>query len=990
MLRHAHLTSSPLAASALALALALSPTAAGAAPAVQPPQGARPLPVRERLNIDADWRFALGDAKDPAHDFGYGASAFFFAKAGYGDGPASPKFDDRAWRELDLPHDWAVETPFDRRGDTNHGSKAVGPGFPQHDIGWYRKTLLIPASDQGRRISVEFDGVFRDAVVWFNGHYIGEAHSGYSSFRYDLTDYVNYGGPNVLVVRVNASVEEGWFYEGAGIYRHVWLTKTDPLHVGAWGTFVTSKLEGAQAVVTARAKIDNQGGEVRRFTVDQEVLDAAGDRLALVQGAPQELAAGASADYATNLTLAHPHLWSIETPYLYRLVTTVRENGLTRDRYETAFGVRDIRWDANTGFWLNGQNIKIKGVNIHQDYAGVGVAAPDALRDWRIGRLKAMGANAIRTSHNPPAPELLDAADRLGLLVLDEHRMMGTTPEISDELARMVERDRNHPSVVLWSVGNEEWAIEGNELGARLTRLMQAEVKALDPTRPSTVASSGGDFHGSSSASDVAGFNYRSQHDVDGFHSAYPDKPSVMTEEGSTFATRGVYVDDPAHQHIAAHDREANPGHSSSIEEGWQFVVQRPWLAGMFVWTGFDYRGETTPFGWPAISSQFGMLDTTGLFKDSAYYLKSWWTTAPMAHIVGSWTWPDRLGQTVPIWVYSNAEEVELLLNGESLGRKPMPRNGHLEWQVAYAPGALEARGYHDSRVIATDRLETAGPERAVRLQADRSDLRPDGQDVAVVTVSIADDKGRVVPTASNSVQFQLTGPGHIIGVGNGDPSSHEPDRFVDSIKVDRVTDWALADLDPGPTGLPSDLAALNWRDPFQWFPPGAGPKTPEAFLLRGRWRPQSDAGRRTLFLPKLAAGQRVFVGGQELKTLADDGSGQTATLGDTPANGEVDVVILISSGGPAALGKLKSLNGVDIGSVQTLTPAAPWRRSVFNGYAQVLVQSDRTPGTLTLTATATALAPAKVVIRTERAPGSPPPIDQQQGAGERPTRDPG
>jgi beta-galactosidase len=954
----------------LVSALALLPARlALAEPTVSLSQSVQPAPVRERINIDGDWRFALGDARDPASDFGYGTGYFFFAKAGAGDGPASVKFDDRAWRRLDLPHDWAVEAPFDPKARTDHGSKAVGPNFPANDIGWYRKTLLVPESDRGRRIAVEFDGVFRDSIVWFNGHYIGEEHSGYSSFRYDLTDYVNYGGPNVLVVRVNVSTPEGWFYEGAGIYRHVWLTKTDTLHVAHWGTYVSSKLDEADATVTARAKIQNDDVAPRTFVVEQEIFDTDGRSLARTTGASHELAPGAAAEYSDELRLKGPRLWSVDTPYLHRLVTTVRENGVVRDRYETTFGVREIHWDPDTGFWLNGRNIKIKGTNNHQDHAGVGVALPDALQAYRIERLKAMGANAYRTAHNPPTPELLDAADRLGMLVLDEHRMMGTTPEISDQLASMVERDRNHPSVVLWSVGNEEWGIEWSEMGARLTALMQAKVKALDPTRPSTVASSSADLNGSPTTSEVAGFNYRSQHNVDAFHRAFPKTPTVMTEEGSTFATRGVYFDDFEHEHIAAYDRPQRPGNSSSIEEGWRAVVERPWMSGMFIWTGFDYRGETTPFGWPAISSQFGMLDTTGLFKDSAYYLESWWSDAPMAHIVGHWTWPDQVDKAIPIWVYSNADEVELLLNGKSLGRKPMPRNGHLEWQVAYAPGALEARGYRDGRVIAIDRVETSAAERAVRLQSNRSSLRADNQDLAVVTASVTDGKGRVVPIASDSIAFQLSGPGRIIGVGNGDPSSHEPDRFVDSIKVDMVTGWELADLDPSPTGIPSDLTGLHWRDPFQWFPPGAEPKTPEAFLLRGRWRPASGEGRRTLFLPKLGVGQRVFVGGQELKDLVDDGRGQTAALGDSPSNREIEVVILVPSGGAAALDKLKGLDRANVASVQTLTPAAPWRRSVFNGYAQVLVQSDRTPGTITLTATAPGLAPANLVLRTTSAP---------------------
>lgn len=932
------------------------------------PAGATPVSseVRTRTNIDRGWSFALGDAQNPARDFGYGTAAFFFAKAGYGDGPASPKFDDRAWRKVDLPHDWAVEMAFDPNGSGNHGSKAVGPGFPSHDIGWYRKTIAIPASDEGRRIAVEFDGAYRDAVVWFNGHYIGEEHSGYSSFRYDLTDYVNYGGPNVLVVRVNASVEEGWFYEGAGIYRHVWLTKTDPLHLAQWGTFVTSLLSGPDATVTARAKIQNDDDHERKFTVDEEIFDADGHSLAARHGDPVTLAAGTTGEYTAELPLRHPALWSIETPVLHRLVTTIREGNSVRDRFETNFGVRAIRWDPNTGFWLNGRNIKLKGTANHQDFAGVGIAMPDALQAYRLERLKAMGVNAYRTAHNPPTPEMLDAADRLGMLVIDEHRMMGTTPEIADQLRRLVVRDRNHPSVILWSVGNEEWALEGNELGARLTKLMQAQVRALDPTRPSTVATSSGDKRGSSTTTEVAGFNYRTQHDADDYHKAFPNTPIVMTEEGSTFATRGIYFDDRAGAHLAAYDKPQRPTGSSSIEQGWRAVVERPWMSGMFVWTGFDYRGETTPFGWPAISSQFGMLDTTGQLKDSAYYLKSWWVDAPMVHIVGHWTWPDRLGQQIPIWVYSNAESVELTLDGRSLGRRDMPRNGHLEWAVAYQPGVLVANGFRGQKLIASEQVVTAGAARLVKLRAEGLPVGADGRRIVVVTVSASDAKGAFAPTAGNLISFATSPGAHIIGVGNGDPSSHEADQFVDKYSVERITGWEIADLpaNDGKGPFPSP-AGLAWRDPFQWYPPGSGPRTPGAFLLRATWQSGSQGGgQRTLFLPLLSPTQRVFVGGEDLtaKLKTDDG-GQSLQV--SAAAGPREITVLVPDHGEEALRKLKEngIGGSNVAYVQSVEKAPAWQRSLFSGYAQVLVEIDAAAGG-TLTATAPGLRPSSIALK--------------------------
>jgi beta-galactosidase len=936
--------------SAAAVALCIASGAATAGPRaegtaiVAPPEASAP---RERTSLDAGWRFALGHAQDPSRDFGHGTVPFFFAKAGHGDGPAGPKFDDRAWRQVEVPHDWGVEVPFSPKADANHGSRAIGPGFPENNIGWYRKSLTIPESDRGRRIAVEFDGIFRNAVVWFNGHYLGREHSGYSSSRFDLTDYVNYDGSNTLVVRVDTSTFEGWFYEGAGLYRHVWLTKTDPLHIPQWGTYVTTVLQDRDARVTARATIRNEDVRARRFTVEQEVFGPDGRRLAETQGAVQQIASGASVEHTAELALKGARLWSLETPVLHKLVTTVRENGQVCDRYETTFGVRQIRWDANTGFWLNGRNIKLKGTNNHQDHAGIGVALPDAMQAYRLERLKAMGSNAYRTSHNPPTPELLEAADRLGMLVIDEHRMMGTAPEIAGQLERLVVRDRNHPSVVLWSVGNEEWGIEGREIGARLSERMQAQVRALDPTRPVTTATAGNDGRGISTTTEVASFNYRTQHDADAYHRQYPDTPIVMSEEGSTFATRGVYFDDRENAHLAAYDKPQRPITYSSIQQGWQAVAERPWMAGMFVWTGFDYRGETTPFGWPAIGSQFGMLDTTGLFKDSAWYLKSQWTEAPMAHIVGHWNWPDRMGQPVPIWIYANADEAELLLNGRSLGRQRMLSFGHLEWQVPYAPGVLTARAYRNGKLVASDRVETTQAPRTLKLSVERPGLPGSERNIAVVTVSAVDAKGRTVPLAADKVTFALAGSGRILGVGNGDPSSHEPDQFLDQVAVDSVIGWEMADLDAGNAAsrLPS-LASLQWRDPFRWYPSGTGPATPPAFVLRARWEPSAkgEATTRTLFLPRLSPGQRVFVGGMDVTaTIAPNGSGVAAALPTSVVQkpGAQDIVILVPEGGEEALSTLQEVgvNGNNVAYDQSVSRAEPWSRSLFNGYAQVIVR---------------------------------------------------
>jgi beta-galactosidase len=727
--------------------------------------------------MDFGWRFAFGHATDPAKDFDAGSEFFsYLAKAGGASGAAAQKFDDHAWRVLNVPHDWAVEAPFDARGSASHGYKAIGHNFPERSIGWYRKHFQIPASDLGRHIVVQFDGVYRDAQVWINGYYLGREPSGYNGFCYDLTDYLNYGGENVIAVRADASMEEGWFYEGAGIYRHVWLIKTSRLHVAPWGSFATSEVGADGAEITARITVANDATNDAEFEVKNSILDAAGRTLASSQSKGHSLAAGGATEISSRLTVSHPNLWSVETPYLHTLVTEVVQGVVVVDRYETPFGIRTLRWDAQEGFFLNGQRVELKGTCDHQDHAGVGVAVPDELDVFRVQQLKKMGSNAIRTSHNPPAPELLDACDRLGMLVMDENRLMGTTPEVYSQLERFMKRDRNHPCVVIWSLGNEEWNIESNQRGARITATMQAHARALDSTRRFTSAISGGWGKGTSTSIDVMGFNYFTHGNNDEYHAQFPDKPSVATEDASTFSTRGIYVEDLAQQHLTAYDTN-KPKWGLTAEESWMHYAARPYVAGLFQWTGFDYRGEETPFSWPAISSQFGILDTCGFPKDNYYYYQTWWSGRPVLHLLPHWNWPGKEGQEIAVWCYANCQEVELFLNGASCGRQNVKTNSHPEWNVKYTPGTLLARGYQDGREILSDKIETTGAPEKVLLAAHREVVKADGQDIAVITIEAADGQGRPVPTADDEIELDLTGPGRIIGVGNGDPSSHEPDQ---------------------------------------------------------------------------------------------------------------------------------------------------------------------------------------------------------------------
>jgi len=730
---------------------------------------------RERLSMDVGWKFAFGHAGEAKWDFGYGTGVGF-AKAGACGGPAAMDFDDAKWRRLDLPHDWAVELPFDSRGLMPHGFKAIGPDFPANSVGWYRKVFELPKSDAARRLTLEFDGVFRDCRVFLNGHYVAQNMCGYNSFAFDVTDVANCGGRNVLAVRVDASKQEGWFYEGAGIYRHVWLTRTSPLHVARWGTFVSSKVARTAAALALQTRIENDTDSPAACTVRSTVFDPDGRKVAASTKAAKVPAAGCG-ELTQKVAVRKPALWSLETPQLYRLVTEVRAGGRLADVHETTFGIRTIKFSPKTGFSLNGRRVWLKGVCCHQDHAGVGSALPDALQEFRIRRLKEMGCNAYRCSHNPPTPELLDACDRLGMLVMDETRQMGTSREVLAELESTVLRDRNHPSVVIWSLGNEEGSIQGTEAGRRIATAMTRIVRRLDPTRPVTQAMNGKWGEGFSEVVDVQGCNYIHCGDIDKFHRRFPNKPVLYSEACSTVSTRGQYANDEKRCCVSAYDVNF-PGWGCGAETMWKHTVERPYLGGIFVWTGFDYRGEPTPYRrWPCINSHFGIMDTCGFAKDNFYYYKAQWTDEPVVHVLPHWNWLGKKGRAIDVWTHTNCQAVELILNGESLGVKQVEPHGHAEWKVRYSPGVLEARGYNDGRAAAECVVETTGKPAAVVLLPDRKVLKADGEDVAVVTAAVVDSHGLIVPTASNRIRFSAAGRGRIIGVGNGDPISHEPDK---------------------------------------------------------------------------------------------------------------------------------------------------------------------------------------------------------------------
>jgi beta-galactosidase len=697
---------------------------------------------------------------------GYIAEAALESEGIKAAGPEVPDFNDRDWRQVHVPHDFVVEGNFDPNGDCSHGFLPKGGA-------WYRKTFDIPPSDKGKSLWIDFDGVYRNSKVWLNGRLLGRNASGYASFRYDITNEANYGGKNILTVRVDAWGSEGWWYEGGGIYRHVWLNKADPLHVAPWGVFVSSGAKGKQTIVTARTEISNDSASDASCTIVSDILDAEGKSV-LTLSSTVTVLKSSRAEATQKGRIKQPQLWDLDKPYLYRLVTRVQKEGKDVDSVETPFGIRTVRFDKDKGFFLNGKPLKLKGTCNHQDFAGVGIALSDRLFTYRIEKLKEMGSNAYRCAHNPPAAELLDVCDRLGMLVMDENRRLGDSPEILSQLESMVKRDRNHPSVILWSLCNEE-PKQGGEEGRKIGETMKSLVLKHDPTRLITCAMNYGWGEGLSKVVDVQGFNYNiSQYDS--YRASHPDMPLFGSETASTVSTRGVYENDVKKGYVSAYDAN-HPEWAETAENAWKPIAERDWMAGAFVWTGFDYRGEPTPYKWPCINSHFGILDMCGFPKDNFYYYQAWWGSQPVLHILPHWNWKGREGKEIDVWVYGNCEKVELFQDAKSLGAKEMPRWGHVEWKVKYLPGALIAKGYQGGLTVSEAKVETAGERFQVGVSPYQTKLIADGEDVMPVAISVLDDQGRLVPTADEEMNFRLQGPATIAGVANGDPSSHEPDK---------------------------------------------------------------------------------------------------------------------------------------------------------------------------------------------------------------------
>ena len=629
--------------------------------------------------INNDWTFAMGNAASKELDYTHGTEYFtYICKAqssNHSHAPIMPEFDDSSWQKVSLPHDWAVDLPYSPEASHSHGYKCIGWKYPENSVGWYRKHIEIPAEDKGKQFFIEFEGIYRDSEVFCNGFYLGGERSGYASSVYTLTPYLNYGGDNVIAVRCDASLEEGWYYEGAGIYRNVRLYKSGPVSMKHYSLKISQKKADGSIWTVSDGTADVYVDE-SCIDFDYILADAAVNRDKVTREIEIRDAEGRRVERAERR-------WSTDSPYLYTLTVRLFYDGELSDVVTRRFGVRTLEFSPEKGLLLNGVAVKLRGANMHLDHAGVGVAVPDELWRYRISRLQEYGFNAVRTSHNCASVSMLDLCDEMGVLVIDENRQFGVNQEQLRQLRNMIDRDRNHPSVILWSVGNEEWAVEHGEKGVEIARRMSEAVHGLDRTRPSTYGNAGGpDLV---KGVDVFGYNYIVQNPVDEYHRLYPEKCAVGTEETSGAGTRGVYRTVPEKGWMVPLNRIDTLGRVNVIEYGWKFYKARPWGLGLFYWTGFDYRGEPNPMKWPATGSQFGIFDYCGFPKDEAFYLKAAWKDEPSVHICGPYG-----GE---VWVYSNCDEVRLYESGKSLGRQKMPHDGHLVWKVSSSGRAAVSSG---------------------------------------------------------------------------------------------------------------------------------------------------------------------------------------------------------------------------------------------------------------------------------------------------------
>ncbi len=722
------------------------------------------------LNMDYSWKFHRGDIDDDkknSHSTDYAA-----AKAGNASGAAGKLWKDNDWREVDLPHDYYAESDMAKENRHSHG-------YRSEDNAWYRKSFLLDESFSDKELLLVFEGTAVNAEFYFNGSLMARSFSAYTETAFDITDRAYFGvKTNVLSVYIDGKATEGWWYEGAGIYRHVKLYVKDKLHIAHNGIFGKPVLKAGTKNswnVHVETMLENSNYFDKSASVRATVLD--GENV-IAQGItkPQNVAFASKLPVNQVLSVSRPTRWDINDPKLYTLkCEVIDENGVVIDEHSERIGFRTIRIDVDKGFFLNEKPLKIKGTCNHQDHAGVGVAVPDSVQYYRIKRLKDMGTNAYRCSHNLPNKEILDACDELGMIVMDENRRFESNDEVLNNIDIMVRRDRNHPSVVFWSLFNEE-PLQNTEEGAKMYRRMRSVVDHLDDSRIVTGAINGS-MEGAGLEMDLTGINYSiypKNPMIDRMREKHPTQPVIGSENNSAVTTRGCYKSDrESAQVLSNYDEEIVPW-GATVRNNWKFTMERDWFAGIFIWTGFDYRGEPTPFTWPSVSSQFGIMDTCGFAKDSFYYNKACFDSKPMIHLLPHWNW--NKGDIVRVAAPTNCDEAELFLNGMSLGRKASDCINTPEWQVEYIPGRILVKGYRNGKCVARAEQRTAGKPYAVKIMPQMASIKNDGADTAVINIAVVDKKGIVIPYADNLIKFTVVGDGYVRGVGNGDPNSHELD----------------------------------------------------------------------------------------------------------------------------------------------------------------------------------------------------------------------
>jgi beta-galactosidase len=729
-----------------------------------------PAPLSDSYNgergasFNDGWKFYLGDAS--------GANA--------------KVFNDAAWRNLSVPHDWSIEFPFNQ-----NSAAGGGGGYLDGGTGWYRKSFTLPQAYSGKRITIQFEGIYMNSEVWINGHSLGVRPYGYSSFEYDLTPYLNFGSTtNVIAVKVNNNQPNSRWYSGSGIYRNVWLTVTGPVHIAYCGTFATtSAISQSSATVSISCRVQNHSTSNQQVSVVSTIYDKSGNALVKTQSNASNILSSGENIFNSTLNIVKPVLWSTSNPYLYTLKTQVYIGNLCVDNYVSKLGVRYFSVDANNGFSLNGVTTKLHGVCMHHDLGSLGAAQNYRALERQVEVLKSFGCNAIRTSHNPPAPALLEICDRLGLVVMDEvfdcwrqgknsndyHLYFDTWAQ--QDVQDWVRRDRNHPSVIMWSIGNEipeQWNTDGIAIANNLITW----VKNDDTSRPITQALNNQGVLGDLLT--IVGYNYAGSGTYDNDHKNHPAWRIMGSETSSAVRTRGVYHLPVAQNILTAADMQCSSYDNSvvpwghSAENSWMFDRDRPFVLGQFIWTGFDYIGEPTPYGWPAKSSYFGIVDLAGFPKDIYYFYQSQWTSTPMVHLLPHWNWP--VGQTIPVWAYTNCDSVKLTINGKQLGTRNFKAGGvHLAWDVPFEPGTIQALAYKGGSIAAMDSVKTSSIPSVIKLKSDRDTIQGDGRDLAFIETDIVDGAGNIVPDASNEVSYSITGPGKIVGVDNGNPISIEP-----------------------------------------------------------------------------------------------------------------------------------------------------------------------------------------------------------------------